>query len=572
MAEVIRMPKMSDTMTEGVIASWLKKEGDKVSSGDILAEVETDKATMELESYEDGTLLYIGPKKGDSVPVDAVIAILGKEGEDIAGLLNELKGGGQPAAKAEPKEEKQAEAKPAPAASKAEAPAKPAVDVSSINANIIRMPKMSDTMTEGVLVSWQKKQGDKVKSGDILAEVETDKATMELESYEDGTLLYLGVKEGDSVAVDAIIAIIGEDGANYKALLDAASSNGNGNLNSREENAKTDEEIAASADTVTEERVEDTVVPGADTAPAAHAAASEDGRIKASPLAKKVAQEKGYALTQIKGTGEGGRIVLRDIENFSPSAAPQQQAAPAKTAAPQTAPAVIPGVPSEEYEEVNVSQMRKVIARRLSESLFTAPHFFLTMAIDMDKAMEARVSMNEVSPVKISFNDLVLKAAAMALRQHPAVNSSWLGDKIRYNKHINIGVAVAVEEGLLVPVVRNADFKSISAISAEVKDLGGKAKSKKLQPAQMEGSTFSISNLGMFGIDEFTAIINPPNACIMAVGGISQVPVVKDGQIKIGNVMKVTLSCDHRVVDGAVGSAFLQTFKNLLENPVRILV
>ncbi|RDV16367.1 pyruvate dehydrogenase complex dihydrolipoamide acetyltransferase [Pontibacter diazotrophicus] len=567
MAEVIRMPKMSDTMTEGVIASWLKKEGDKVSSGDILAEVETDKATMELESYEDGTLLYIGPKKGDTIPVDGVLAIIGKDGEDIADLLEEIKGGGKPAAKEEPKKEEEKPVETKPAASREEAPAKPAVDVSSIKANIIRMPKMSDTMTEGVLVNWQKKQGDKVKSGDILAEVETDKATMELESYEDGTLLYTGVKEGESVAVDAIIAIIGEEGANYKALLEAASSNNQ----SREENAQTDEDIEARADAVTSDKVEETKVPGPESAaPSEGDASSENGRIKASPLAKKMAEEKGYKISQIKGTGEGGRIVLRDIENYSPSAAPQEAASKDKAAVPQIA--TTPGMPSEEYEEVNVSQMRKVIARRLSESLFTAPHFFLTMSIDMDKAMEARVSMNEVSPVKISFNDLVIKAAAAALRQHPAVNSSWLGDKIRYNKHINIGVAVAVEEGLLVPVVRNADFKTISAISAEVKDLGGKAKSKKLQPAQMEGSTFSISNLGMFGIDEFTAIINPPNACIMAVGGISQVPVVKNGEIKIGNVMKVTLSCDHRVVDGAVGSAFLQTFKNLLENPVRILV
>ncbi len=551
-------------MTEGVIASWLKKEGDKVSSGDILAEVETDKATMELESYEDGTLLYIGPKKGDSVPVDAVIAILGKEGEDIKGLLEEIKGGGQPAAKEEAKEEKPAETKPAEtkaAVAKEEAPAKASVDVSSIKANIIRMPKMSDTMTEGVLVSWQKKQGDKVKSGDILAEVETDKATMELESYEDGTLLYLGVNEGDSVAVDAIIAIIGEEGANYKALLDAASSNGQ----SRKEDTKTEEAVEAGTDEVTSEKVEETTVPGPE---AAEAASADNGRVKASPLAKKMAEEKGYNISQIKGTGEGGRIVMRDIENFTPAAAPQQAAT--KTAAPQAA--AIPGLPSEAYEEVNVSQMRKVIARRLSESLFTAPHFYLTMEIDMDKAIEARASMNEVSPVKVSFNDLVIKAAAAALRQHPAVNTSWLGDKIRYNKNINIGVAVAVEDGLLVPVVRNADFKSLSVISAEVKDLGGKAKSKKLQPSDWEGSTFTISNLGMFGIEEFTAIINPPDACIMAVGGIKQTPVVKNGEIKIGNVMKVTLSCDHRVVDGAVGSAFLQTFKNLLENPVRILV
>ncbi|OKL40377.1 pyruvate dehydrogenase complex dihydrolipoamide acetyltransferase [Pontibacter flavimaris] len=564
MAEVIKMPKMSDTMTEGVIASWLKKEGDKVSAGDILAEVETDKATMELESYEDGTLLYIGPKKGDSVPVNAVIAIIGKEGEDISGLLSEVKGGGAPAAKAEVKEEKpepkKEEAKPA--AAKAEAPAKTAVDTSNIKASVIRMPKMSDTMTEGVLVSWLKKQGDKVKSGDVLAEVETDKATMELESYEDGTLLYTGVKEGDSVAIDAIIAIIGEEGADYKALLEASSSN----TEVREENAQTDEAIEASVDATTSEKVQETKVT--DTAGQETAAGSENGRIKASPLAKRVAKEKGFNLSQIKGSGEGGRIVLRDVENFTPSAAPQ------KAASPQAAPAssAIPGAPAEAYEEVAVSQMRKVIARRLAESKFSAPHFYLTMEIDMDKAIEARASINEVSPVKVSFNDLVIKAAAAALRQHPAVNSSWLGDKIRYNKHINIGVAVAVEEGLLVPVVRNADYKSLSAIAAEVKDLGGRAKSKKLQPAEWEGNTFTVSNLGMFGIEEFTAIINPPDACIMAVGGIKQTPVVKNGNIQIGNVMKVTLSCDHRVVDGAVGSAFLQTFKNLLENPVRILV
>ncbi|MBX0331790.1 pyruvate dehydrogenase complex dihydrolipoamide acetyltransferase [Pontibacter sp. HSC-14F20] len=569
MAEVIRMPKMSDTMTEGVIASWLKKVGDKVSAGDILAEVETDKATMELESYEDGTLLHIGPQKGDSVPVDAVIAIIGKEGEDISGLLGEAGGKAEPAAKEEPKEEKKEtpkqEEKKEAAPAKADAPAaKTSVDTSSIKANVIRMPKMSDTMTEGVLVSWLKKVGDKVSSGDVLAEVETDKATMELESYEDGTLLYTGVNAGDSVAIDAVIAIIGEKGADYQALLDAE---GGKEERSREENAQSDENIEARTEETTEDKVQDTKVPAGETE---QAAAESNGRIKASPLAKKVAKEKGFNLSQIKGSGEGGRIVLRDVENFTPSAAPQKEAAKAPAAAP-TAQA-IPGAPADSYEEVNVSQMRKVIARRLAESKFSAPHFYLTMEIDMDKAMEARVSINEVSPVKVSFNDLVIKAAAAALRQHPAVNSSWLGDKIRYNKHINIGVAVAVEEGLLVPVVRNADYKSLSTIAAEVKDLGGKAKSKKLQPSDWEGNTFTISNLGMFGIEEFTAIINPPDACIMAVGGIKQTPVVRDGQIRIGNVMKVTLSCDHRVVDGAVGSAFLQTFKNLLENPVRILV
>ncbi|RAU83366.1 pyruvate dehydrogenase complex dihydrolipoamide acetyltransferase [Pontibacter arcticus] len=569
MAEAIRMPKMSDTMTEGVIASWLKNVGDKVSSGDILAEVETDKATMELESYEDGTLLYIGPKKGESVPVDALIAVIGKEGEDFAALL----GGDAKAAPAanEPKEEKASAPKKEevkPAAAKAEAPAaKTTVDTSNIKASVIRMPKMSDTMTEGVLVNWLKKTGDKVKSGDVLAEVETDKATMELESYEDGTLLYTGVTAGDSVPVDAVIAVIGEEGADYKALLEGGSSAGSDDTQERQENAQTDEAIDTSVEAARSDKSDEVSVPA--EAPAANESqTSEGGRIKASPLAKKLAKEKGLNLADIKGSAEGGRIVLRDIENYKPAAATQQQAAPQQSK-PAAAPA---SAPAADFEEVNVSQMRKVIARRLSESKFTAPHFYLTMEIDMDKAMEARASMNEVSPVKISFNDLVIKAAAAALRQHPAVNSSWLGDKIRYNKQINIGVAVAVEEGLLVPVVRNADIKSLSAIASEVKELGGKAKNKKLQPAEWEGNTFTISNLGMFGIEEFTAIINSPDACIMAVGAIKQKPVVRNGEIRIGNVMKVTLSCDHRVVDGAVGSAFLQTFKNLLENPVRILV
>ena len=569
MAEVIKMPKMSDTMTEGVIASWLKKVGDKVSSGDVLAEVETDKATMELESYNDGTLLYIGPKEGESVPVDGVLAVIGKEGEDYKALLEGGNGNEKPAATEAKPEIKEEAPKAAPA--KAEAPAsKTSVDTSNIKASIIRMPKMSDTMTEGVLVSWLKKEGDKVSSGDVLAEVETDKATMELEAYEDGTLLYLGVKEGESVAVDAVIAIVGEKGADFKALLDAEDGAVPAGVEdrSREENAKSEENIEAREEETTSEKVQDTKVNAAGSSEDKSSSSAEGGRIKASPLARKMAKEKGINLSAVKGSGEGGRIVQRDIENYKPSAETQPAA---KAATPQAA-QVATGAPADAYEEVNVSQMRKVIARRLAESKFSAPHFYLTMEIDMDKAMEARVSINEVSPVKVSFNDLVIKAAAAALRQHPAVNSSWLGDKIRYNKHINIGVAVAVEEGLLVPVVRNADYKSLSAIAAEVKDLGGKAKSKKLQPSDWEGNTFTISNLGMFGIDEFTAIINPPDACIMAVGGIKQTPVVRNGEIKIGNVMKVTLSCDHRVVDGAVGSAFLQTFKNMLENPVRILV
>lgn len=560
MAEIIKMPKMSDTMTEGVIASWLKKVGDTVKSGDILAEVETDKATMELENYEDGTLLYIGPKEKEAVPVDGVLAIIGKKDEDISGLLSQIQGGSAPAAAPAPAPaQPAAEKAPAPAP----APAKPAAD---IKASVIRMPKMSDTMTEGVIASWQKKVGDKVKSGDILAEVETDKATMELESYEDGTLLYIGVEAGNAVPVDGVIAVIGQEGADYQALLQggaaAPASRQQADVTDWQvEEATTDAQIQAQSTPITS-----TVSAPAPGQVAAAAPAVNGGRIFASPLAKRIAEEKGIDLAQVKGSGDNGRIVVKDVESFVPSAKPA--AAPAPAAAAVSGP-VPSGAP---YEEVPVSQMRKVIAKRLAESLFTAPHFYLTMEIDMDKAIEARNSINEVSPVKVSFNDLVIKATAAALKKHPAVNSSWLGDKIRYNNHVNIGVAIAVEEGLLVPVLRNADLKTLSQIAGEVKDLAGKAKAKKLQPADWEGNTFTISNLGMFGIEEFTAIINPPDSCIMAVGGIKQTPVVKNGQIQIGNVMKVTMSCDHRVVDGAVGSAFLQTFKKLLENPVTILV
>ncbi|TPG66664.1 pyruvate dehydrogenase complex dihydrolipoamide acetyltransferase [Hymenobacter nivis] len=565
MAEIIKMPKMSDTMTEGVIAAWLKKVGDNVKAGDILAEVETDKATMELENYDDGTLLYIGPKEGEAVAVDGILAIVGKPGEDFSALLN---GGGAPAApKAEAAPAPAPEApKPAPApaaeAPKPAAPAAPAAPANGKKATVVLMPKMSDTMTEGTIAAWLKKVGDKVKAGDILAEVETDKATMELENYEDGTLLYTGPKAGEAVAVDGILAIIGEEGADIQALLGGQSGG------------------AAPAPAAAE------AAPAGAPAPAAAPAAAEapTGRILASPLAKSIAKEKGINLAQVKGSGDNGRIVQRDVEAFTPGQAAAAPAAapatapneyiaaalPAAAPAPKAAPA--PAAAEGTYTDTPVSQMRKVIAKRLSESLFTAPHFYLTMEILMDKAMEVRTQLNTLSPVKLSFNDLVLKASAVALRQHPVINSSWLGDKIRQNKAIHIGVAVAVDEGLLVPVIRNADGKGLSQIATEVKELAGKAKSKKLQPAEWEGSTFTISNLGMFGIDEFTAIINEPNACILAVGGIKQTAVVKDGQLAIGNIMKVTLSCDHRVVDGATGAAFLQTVKALLEDPMRMLI
>jgi pyruvate dehydrogenase E2 component (dihydrolipoamide acetyltransferase) len=546
MAEVIKMPKMSDTMTEGVIAAWHKKVGDKVKSGDVLAEVETDKATMELESYENGTLLYIGPKEKDSVPVDSLIAIIGKDGENIDSLLKDAKSGSKPASSNGSGNTKE-ESKPSQT-KEAVAESNNKIDTSNIKAEVIRMPKMSDTMTEGTIVAWHKKVGDAVKSGELLAEVATDKATMELESYETGTLLYVGVKEGEAVVVDGILAIIGEKGTDFKPLLSQSGPAASQAAEKKSEPVKTEEAKKAEA-----------------SSSLSHS--SSDSRLKASPLAKKLAKEKGVDIRQVHGSGEHGRIVKKDIESFKPGAASQQTAS--KSGSGISLPSV---VGEESFEEVPVSQMRKVIAKRLAESKFTAPHFYLTMEINMDKAIEARNSLNEIAPVKISFNDMVIKAVAASLRKHPKVNSSWLGDKIRYNHHIHIGVAVAVEEGLLVPVVRFADNKTLSHISAEVKELGAKAKNKQLQPADWAGNTFTISNLGMFGIDEFTAIVNPPDACIMAVGGIKQTPVIKDGQIKAGNIMKVTLSCDHRVVDGSIGAAFLQTFKSLMEDPVRILV
>jgi pyruvate dehydrogenase E2 component (dihydrolipoamide acetyltransferase) len=558
MAEVVRMPKMSDTMTEGVIAKWHKKVGDKIRTGDLVAEVETDKATMDFESFQEGTLLYIGAKEGEAAPVDSVIAILGEAGEDFQALLN-----GSGTLEAIAPEAKSVESKPAEVVAESK-PAENVVvaeegtgnsdaDAEALGATIIRMPLLSDTMTEGVIAEWHKKVGDKVKSDDALADVETDKATMEVIGYADGILLYVGVEKGQAAKVNDIIAIVGKEGTDVSALLKSGS--------------KPKVAIAAA---VAEEKPAELAV---ESKQEVHADSDSSSRLKASPLARKIAKDKGIDLAQVKGSAEGGRIVKKDIEGFTPSAVKAVVAVPAEvkeTAAPAAPVPQFTG--QEKYTEKPVSQMRKVIAKRLSESLFTAPHFYLTMSIDMDSAMQARTKINEFASVKISFNDLVLKAVAVALKQHPNVNSSWLGDKIRYNEHVNIGVAVAVEDGLLVPVVRFADGKSLSQISAEVKDFAQRAKTKKLQPSDWEGSTFTISNLGMFGIDEFTAIINTPDACILAVGGIQQVPVVKNGAVVPGNVMKVTLSCDHRVVDGATGAAFLQTLKALLEEPVRLLV
>jgi pyruvate dehydrogenase E2 component (dihydrolipoamide acetyltransferase) len=545
MAEIVRMPKMSDTMTEGVIAKWHKKVGDVVKSGELMAEIETDKATMDYESFNDGTVLYLGAQEGQAVKVNDVLAIVGKKGEDYAALLS---GAGNAAASG-------GTASPAPKTETATAPVATAtataIDTSNIKAEVVLMPKMSDTMSEGVIAAWHKKVGDSVKSGELLAEVETDKATMEYESYNTGTLLYIGADAGKAIAVNGVLAIIGEKGADWETLLKA-------------HQAKGSAPAATKAPETKETSTAATPTNGAVSAE------HSNGRIKASPLAKKLAKDKGYDISKIQGSGDHGRITKNDVENYKPSA--ETKAAPAKDGK-AAAPVVLPKVVGQEsFEEVPVSQMRKAIARRLSESKFSAPHFYLTMEINMDKAIEARKSINEISPVKISFNDMVIKATAAALRQHPDVNVSWLGDKMRKNHHVHIGVAVAVKDGLLVPVVRFADNKSLSHIAVEVKDLAQKAHDKKLQPSEWEGSTFTISNLGMFGIEEFTAIINPPDACILAVGGIKETAIVKNGQLVPGNVMKVTMSCDHRAVDGAVGSAFLKTLKGLLEDPVRILI
>jgi len=558
MAEVILMPRLSDTMTEGVIAEWHKKVGDPVKKGDLLAEIETDKATMELESYQAGTILYLGGAKAAKLQVNDLLAIIGNAGEDVSALVAQHTGQAAPA----PQKVEQNTAAPAPVAEKpAAAPAAPTVDVTKLE-EVVLMPRLSDTMTEGVIAAWHKKVGDDVKKGEVLAEIETDKATMELESYKDGKLLYQGAQAGEKIQVNDLLAIIGKDGFDVNAVVNALHGG-----------------APAPAAVTAAPAEQQPVAPKADgeRVPFPSEVVNE-GRILASPLAKKIAEEKGIDLKYVKGSGDNGRIIKNDIDAFVPAATATATIAAAPAAAPTAAPAVskpaAPATPAGtvSFEDVPVTQMRKTITRRLSESQFGAPHFYLTMAIDMDACVAARGKLNEVSKVKISFNDIVLKATAVALKQHPAVNSSWLGDKIRVNNHVNIGVAVAVEDGLLVPVVRFADSKSLSQIAVEVKDFAQKAKSKKLQPADWEGSTFTISNLGMFGIEQFTAIINPPDACILAVGGISQEPVVKNGQIVPGNVMRLSLTCDHRVVDGATGAAFLQTLKSLLEEPLRILI
>jgi pyruvate dehydrogenase E2 component (dihydrolipoamide acetyltransferase) len=540
MAEVIKMPKLSDTMTEGVVAKWHKKVGDKVKNGELLADIETDKATMEFESFYDGVLLHIGVEAGKPVAIDSLLAIIGKEGEDIKGLIETNK---QPAGgnEQEIKNEKKTEGNKEEV--KSEGVAKPEIPST---VNIIRMPKLSDTMTEGVVAKWHKKVGDKVKNGELLADIETDKATMEFESFFDGVLLYVGAEAGKPAAIDSLLAIVGKGGEDVSKIVEYEKSAG-----SKKSEVKSQEPVSA---TTTKQTAVAEVKTQQPVKVAEHA--NTNGRIKASPLAKKIAKDKGIDLAVVHGSGDFGRIIKKDIEFFNPSVG-------------KSIPAF---VGTESFTDESVSQMRKVIAKRLVESVVNAPHFYLTMEIDMDHCIASREAINKIQDIKISYNDIVIKACAAALRKHPKVNGAWMGDKIRYNHHIHIGMAVAVEDGLLVPVIRFADGKSLQEISAEAKDFGKRAKEKKLQPKDWEGNTFTVSNLGMFGIDEFTSIINTPEACILAVGGIKQVPVVKNGVIVPGNIMKITLSCDHRVVDGATGAAFLQTLKVFLENPVTMFV
>ncbi len=547
MAEIINMPRLSDTMEEGTVAKWLKKVGDKVEEGDILAEIETDKATMEFESFHEGTLLHIGIPEGEGAPVDSLLAIIGKEGEDISALLDGNASGSDSPSEAPKPSESQDEAPE-------EAPAKASLSEIPAGVEIVKMPRLSDTMEEGTVATWLKKVGDDVEEGDILAEIETDKATMEFESFYSGNLLYIGIQEGESAPVDEILAIIGPAGTDVEAVLN------------RKESSS--EQAAAPA---TEEKKETKEEESAETS--APPVSSDGQRIFVSPLARKMAEDKGIDLNAVKGTGDQGRIVKRDIENFTPDkAAPAAQAPAEKPAAKAASVApVIQPVGEERSEEVKNSQMRKVIAKRLSESKFTAPHYYLTIEVDMTQAAKSREHINDLPDTKVSFNDLVVKACALALQRHPQVNTSWNGETTKYNKHIHVGVAVAVDDGLVVPVLKFTDQMSLTQIGAAVKDLAGRARNKKLTPAEMEGSTFTVSNLGMFGILEFTSIINQPNSAILSVGAIVEKPVVKDGEIVIGNTMKLTLACDHRTVDGATGAQFLQTLRAYMENPVTML-
>ncbi len=535
MATVINMPRLSDTMEEGVVAKWLVKKGDKISEGDILAEIETDKATMEFESFYEGVLLHIGIEEGETAPVDKLLAIIGEEGEDISDLLN-----GDEKPKTEtPKEEKIEESPTASSDGTKEIPE---------GVEVITMPRLSDTMEEGTVANWLKKVGDTIEEGDILAEIETDKATMEFESFYNGTLLHIGIEEGQTAPVDALLAIIGPEGTDVSNIKDGVPAK-----------ASASQESGPPKEEITETKTESS---GSNS--------SDGGRIFASPLAKKIAADKGIDLSQVKGTGENGRIVKKDIESFKPSETTKtSESAERSTPSPSIQSFTPAG--EESFEEVKNSQMRKAIAKGLTASKFTAPHYYLTIEVDMDNAITSRKTINELPDTKVSFNDMVVKACAMAIRKHPQVNTTWKDDVTVYNKHISIGVAVAVPDGLVVPVLPFTDRMNIMEIDTMVRDLAVKARNKKLTPQEMSGSTFTVSNLGMFGIQEFTSIINQPNSAILSVGAIVKKPVVKNDEVVVGNTMKVTLACDHRTVDGATGAKFLQTLKQYLENPVTML-
>nr|WP_315027872.1 2-oxo acid dehydrogenase subunit E2 [uncultured Chryseobacterium sp.] len=535
MAEVITMPRLSDTMTEGKVAKWHKNVGDKVKEGDILAEIETDKAVQDFESEVEGTLLYIGVEEGGAAAVDSVLAIIGNEGEDISGLT------GGAAAPGAGSEEKKSEDQPK---AETQVAAEPAAAEVPAGVEVITMPRLSDTMTEGKVAKWHKNVGDTVKEGDLLAEIETDKAVQDFESEFNGVLLKQGVEEGGAAPVDSVLAIVGPAGTDISAVGAPKAA-----AQSSEKPAEQKAEVK------TEEKAVEVVN------------SSSSDRVAISPLAKKMAQDKGVDINSVQGSGENGRIVKKDIENYQP-AAKQAVSAPAASAAAQVAVSFVQG---EDTETPN-SQVRNIIAKRLAESKFSAPHYYLMVEINMDKAIEARKEINSIPDTKISFNDMIIKATAIALRKHPQVNSSWAGDKIIHRGNINVGVAVAIPDGLVVPVLKNTDQMSYTQISAAVKDMASRAKSKGLKANEMEGSTFSISNLGMFGIETFTSIINQPNSAILSVGAIIEKPIVKNGQIVVGNTMKLSLACDHRVVDGATGAQFLQTLRTYLENPLTLLL
>lgn len=540
MAEVITMPRLSDTMTEGKVAKWHKKVGDKVKEGDILAEIETDKAVQDFESEIEGTLLYVGVEEGGAAAVDSVLAIIGNEGEDISAL----KGGSAPAAGASEEKKSEEESKTEGNGTSVEQAA--ATEVPA-GVEVITMPRLSDTMTEGKVAKWHKNVGDTVKEGDLLAEIETDKAVQDFESEFNGVLLKQGVEEGGAAPVDSVLAIIGPEGTDVSGVGAAKPA------------AQSSEKPAEQKSEAQPKSTTDNQQP----------AASNNERVAISPLAKKMAQEKGVDINSVQGSGENGRIVKKDIENYQPSqAASTTASAPAASAAAQVAMNFVQG---QDTETPN-SQVRNIIAKRLSESKFSAPHYYLMVEINMDKAIEARKEINSLPDTKISFNDMIIKATAIALRKHPQVNSSWAGDKIIHRGNINIGVAVAIPDGLVVPVLKNTDQMNYTQISAAVKDMASRAKSKGLKANEMEGSTFSISNLGMFGIETFTSIINQPNSAILSVGAIIEKPIVKNGQIVVGNTMKLSLACDHRVVDGATGAEFLQTLRTYLENPLTLLL